>query len=215
MKRPFEICFVIALLFFSPTYLRAQASAPTLAGFVFANAIGIKEKADITANGQKLTSAGVVPGIASSGLGLPPGSYNIVVTAPECESAKASIQLTVGATPILVAYLDPAPDPTTHVPKNFIRLLQLPAQPQTEKYLINAVAVDRATAFTASVGGQTQALEFLKPVLFEGKRITVNDQTGHSDSTAGDERCSYCCFVFRKADGTPGTILVPQRIYRW
>src|SRR5437868_15444005 len=67
-----------------------------LAGFVFANAIGIAGKADITANGKKLILKGLEPGMATSGLGLPVGSYQLQVTAPSCETANLNVTLAVG-----------------------------------------------------------------------------------------------------------------------
>src|SRR2546423_3468089 len=120
---------VISLCAISPLF--AQAPAQPLAGFVFANAIGIKDKADITANGKKLTTNGVAPGIASSGLGLPVGSYQLQVTAPGCETVNAPVQLSIGTTPIVIAYLERVTDPKTNTTKNFIRLLQIPAEPRT------------------------------------------------------------------------------------
>jgi len=197
---------------------RAQGLPPEqkLAGFVFVNAIGIEQKADISANGKKLTTSGVAPGIASSGLGLPIGAYQLQVSAPGCEVANASVQLVVGATPIMIAYLERVTDPKTKITKNYIRLLQVPAQPQTEKYIINALSVDPTAPITVSAGGRTQTLEFKKPVAFEAKVIKVDGDTpANSEEAAAEEKGSYYCVVFRRTDGKAAPILIPQRIYQW
>ena len=215
MKRPFNLLLSALLLLCAAPSISAQAPVQSLAGFVFANAIGIKDKADITANGKKLTTNGVAPGIASSGLGLPVGSYQLQVTAPGCETVNAPIQLTVGITPIVIAYLERVTDPKTNITKNFIRLLQFPAEPQAEKYVLKALSVDPTGQFNVTVGGQTQIAQFRKPTPLDGKKIKVTDTTGSSDEAAADEKGSYYSVLFRKVDGKPAIILIPERIYQW
>lgn len=215
MKHPSNILLSTFLLLCAVSPILAQPPAQSLAGFVFANAIGIKDKADITANGKKLTTNGVAPGIASSGLGLPVGSYQLQVTAPGCETANASVQVTVGATPIVIAYLERVTDPKTNVTKNFIRLLQIPAEPQTDRYVLKALSVEPIAQFSVTGGGQTQAAQFRKPVRLDGKKIKATDAAGSSDEAAADEKGSYYCVLFRKADGKVAIILIPERIYQW
>jgi hypothetical protein len=215
MKRLFDSLRVAVFVLFPLSQLPAQGPAQPLAGFVFANAISITEKADITANGKKLTSNGVAPGIASSGLGLPVGSYQLLVTAPGCEAANATIQLAVGTTPIVIAYLERVTDPKTRITKNFIRLLQIPAEPQTERYLLKPFSVDPTGPFIVKAGGQTQTVEFRKPIRIEGRKLTVTDPAGSSDEAVPEEKGSYYCILFRKADGKAAVILVPERIYQW
>lgn len=211
-----------ALLFFAASLLCVTGAAQglpagqKLAGFVFANAIGIEEKADITANGKKLTSNGIAPGIASSGLGLPVGSYQIQVTAPGCEVANTAVQLAVGTTPILIAYLERVTDPKTNQTKNYIRLLQVPAQPQTGKYLINALSVDPTKPISVSSGGRVLALEFRKPVAFEGKTLRVSaENPADAEEASAEEKGSYYCVLFRRPNGKATPILIPERIYQW
>ena len=189
-------------------------TAADLAGFVFVNAVGIKDKVDITADGRRLTSHGIAAGIASSGLGLPAGSYQVKVTAPDCETATAPVQLAVGTTPILIAYLERVTDPKTNKTTSYIRLLQVMAESQTEKYVINALSVDPTEIFTVTAGGQTQPVEFRKPVRFEGKSVKVT-ATGSTDQTSADEKGNYYCVLFKKFDVKVGAILVPEKIYRW
>lgn len=215
MKPLFSTLVTTSLLLSGSSLMLAQGPGANLAGFVFANAIGITEKADITANGKKLTTNGVSAGIASSGLGLPIGSYQIQVTAPGCEVANTSLQLVVGATPIIIAYLEPVTDPKTKVTKNYIRLLQVPAQPQSEKYLMTAISVDQSRPLSVTAGGQTQTVEFKKPVRFEGKVIKATGATNDSDELTAEEKGSYYCVLFRQANGKIEGILVPQRIYQW
>lgn len=205
-----------ALLCLSLATGSVGAQETSMAGFVFANAVAIKGNVSLTANGKRLTSkGGIAPGIASSGLGLPVGKYQIEVTGPGCEPAKASIDVAVGTTPIVVAYLQRVTDPRSNVTKNYIRLLQLPAAFQNEKYLISALSVDPTASLTATAGGRSSPLEFSKPVNFESKAIKIADATGASEDKSGDERMSYYCFAYHDADGKPASILVPQRIYQW
>jgi hypothetical protein len=215
MKHLSKIPLSALLLLYVVSPLFAQVPAQPLAGFVFANAIGIKDKADITANGKKLTTNGVAPGIASSGLGLPVGSYQLQVTAPGCETVNAPVQLVVGTTPIVIAYLERVTDPKTNTTKNFIRLLQVPAEPKTDKYVLKALSVDPTGQFSVTGGGQTQAVQFRKPVILEGKKIKATDAAGSSDEAAADEKGSYYCVLFRKVDGKVAVILIPERIYQW
>jgi hypothetical protein len=197
------------------TQLSPARAQEQLAGFVFANAIGISDKADITANGKKLTKSGIEPGMATSGLGLKIGSYQVQVTAPACESASTQLQIAEGSTPVLISYLEPVIDPATKKPKNVIRLIQLPSQPQEQKYLLIALSVDPNGAFNATGSGRLQSLQFQKPVSFEAKKIAISDQTGSSAEAEVDKKDSYYCIIFHKADGKTGTVLVPQRIYHW
>lgn len=212
MKPLFKILFLWAFLASSVSDIRSQP--PPLAGFVFVNAIGVKDKANITASGKRLTTNGVAAGIASSGLGLPIGNYQIQVTAPGCEPASTPLQLSVGSTPILIAYLERITDPRTKITKNFIRLLQIRAEPETEKYVIKALSVD-SSPLSVTAGGQTQSVEFRKPVTFEAKKIKVADSSGSTDETSADEKGSYYGVLFHKADGKVAAILVPERIYQW
>lgn len=193
----------------------SNAQTQNLAGFVFSNAIGIVGKADVTASGRKLTKNGIEAGMATSGLGLPVGSYQLQVTAPGCETATAPVTIAIGATPVVVAYLERKTDPQTRAVKNFIRLLQLPCEPIENKYLIKVISVDSTANFIASASNQTKTLELLKPVIFENKVVKIADTSGANEEAKVDEKGSYYCFVFRKADGKPGFSLVPQRIYQW
>jgi hypothetical protein len=215
MKHPFSILVSTLLSLCAASPITAQAPTQSLAGFVFANAIGIQDKADITANGKKLTTNGVAPGIASSGLGLPVGSYQLQVTAPGCETLNASIQLAVGTTPIVIAYLERVTDPKTNITKNFIRLLQFPAEPRTDKYVLKALSVDPTGQFSVTGGGQTQTAQFRKPFPLEGKKIKATDTAGSYDEATADEKGSYYCVLFRKVDGKVAVILIPERIYQW
>src|SRR5438270_5697879 len=126
--KPFLLLQILAFAYFD-----ASAQAPALAGFVFANAIGINGKTDVTANGRRLTRSGLEPAMATSGLGLPVGNYQLQVTAPGCETANLPVTIAVGTTPIVVAYLERKFDARTNTTKNFIRLLQLPAEPQESR----------------------------------------------------------------------------------
>jgi len=214
MKLPFSTAFLLGWLLFG-SLTKAQVPGVKLAGFVFANAIGVAAKADIAANGKKLTTNGIEAGIASSGLGLPVGPYQIQVTAPGCEPANASVQVTVGATPILIAYLERVLDPKTNTLKNYIRLLQVPSEPRTDGYSITAVSVE-PTPVAVTAGGQSQTLEFRKPISFAAKTMKlVVANAADSEEVTADEKGSYYCAVFRKADGKLALILVPQRIYQW
>jgi hypothetical protein len=211
MKRFYRSIFFSTFLF--PFYCSAQQQQ--LAGFVFANAIGINEKADVTANGKRVTRKGLDAGWATSGLGLPVGNYEVQVTAPGCESAKASVVTKMGTTPVVVAYLERRNDPRTNVLKNFIRLFQLPAEPQEQKYLIKVISVDPTARFNATASGQTQPLQLFRPAVFENKTVKIIDANGATQDATVDEKGSYYCFVFHKADGKPATCLVPERIYQW
>lgn len=213
MKHFFKLLLPLQILVFACPHTRAQA--PALAGFVFANAIGINGKTDVTANGKKLTRSGLEPGMATSGLGLPVGNYQMQVTAPGCETANVPVTIVVGTTPIVVAYLERKFDARTNTTKNFIRLLQLPAEPQESKYIFKVMAVDPAANFNVIAGGQTQALQNFKPSVLEAKSIRISDSAGATEEARVTEKGSYYCFVFRKADGKPGTTVLPQRIYQW
>ena len=214
MKLHSSILLLATALNLSAPYVWAQP--PPLAGFVFVNAVGVKDKIEIIANGKRLTSIGIAAGIASSGLGLPVGNYQLQVIALGCETATTPLQLSVGTTPILIAYLERVTDPKTNITKSFIRLLQLKAEPETEKYVINALSVDPVGgSMSVTAGGQTQTVEFRKPARFEGKKLKVADLAGSTDETSADERGSYYCVLFHKADGKVAAILVPERIYRW
>jgi hypothetical protein len=193
----------------------AQAPATPLAGFVFANAITSNQSADVTANGKKLTRKGLNSGTATSGLGLPVGSYQLQISVPNMTPAAATIPINVGTTPIIVAYREQSIDPTTRRAKEAVKLLQLPALPQKEKYIISTINVEPKEAFAAAASGQSQTLQFGKPGVFETKSIKISDAKGTSETVEVDERASYYCFVFRKADGKIGTVLVPQMIYTW
>lgn len=210
MRLFFKVSLVCAFL--SPIACEGQEQ---LAGFVFANAIGVNAKADATASGKKLTKRGIDPGMATSGLGLPVGSYQLEVTAPGCETASAPLTIKTGATPIMVAYLERKKDPRTNALKNFIRLLPLAAQPQESQYLIQVISVEMTTAYQAAGNGQAQTLQPLKPVVFSGKMVKITDSAGASEEVKVDEKGSYYCFVFRTADGKLGRTVVPQRIYHW
>ena len=210
MKLFSKICLLCCLLI--PPVCEGQEQ---LAGFVFANAIGVNAKADATASGKKLTRKGLDPGMATSGLGLPVGGYQLQVTAQGCEPANTALTIKAGTTPIIAAYLERRVDPRTNTTRNFIRLLPLTAQPQESQYLIQVVSVDPTTVFNASANGQTQPLQAFKPAAFASKTVKITDSTGASEEAKVDEKGSYYCFVFRKADGKPGTTLVLQKIYQW
>jgi hypothetical protein len=213
MKHFFSVLLPLQILAFACADTRAQA--PALAGFVFANAIGINGKTDVTANGKKLTRSGLEPAMATSGLGLPVGNYQLQVTAPGCETANLPVTIAVGTTPIVVAYLERKFDARTNTTKNFIRLLQFPAEPQENKYIIKVMAVDAAANFSVTAGGQTQTLQNFKPAVLEAKSVRIRDSAGATEEAQITEKGSYYCFVFRKADGKPGTAVFPQRIYQW
>jgi len=183
MKHSFSL--LVFLLFGS--VFETQAQAPALAGVVFANAIGVNANADIVASGKKLTKKGIEPGMATSGLGLPVGNYQMQVTAPGCEPATLPLQIAIDATPILVAYLERVSDPRTNTIKNCIRLMQLAVEPQSEKYVINAISVDPNATFNVTVGGQTQAIVFRKPVKLDGKSIKVVGPGGSTAEAAADQ----------------------------
>lgn len=186
-----------------------------LAGFTFANAIGVAGKADITATGKRLTKSGIEAGMVTSGLGLPVGSYRLQVTAPGCESATLPLAIASGSTPVVVAYLDRKVDPQTRSVKNFIRLSQFPSEPQDSKYLIKVISVEATANFTANGSGQTQVLEMLKPAIFEGKTVKIGNPSGATKEVQVTNKGSYYCFVFQQADGKPGVSLALQRIYHW
>lgn len=213
MKHFFKLFLLLQILTFA--YSDARAQAPALAGFVLANAIGINGKTDVTASAKKLTRSGLEPGMATSGLGLPVGNYQMQVTAQGCETANVPVTIAVGTTPIVVAYLERKFDARTNTTKNFIRLLQLPAEPQESKYIIKVMAVDPAANFNVTASGQTQTLQNFKPAVLEAKSIRISDSVGATEEAKVSEKGSYYCFVFRKADGKPGISLVPQRIYQW
>src|SRR5881398_3613224 len=149
MKRIYKLLFAVGMLT-TVVYTPAPAQKPVLAGFVFANAVGVDGRADVTANGRKLTRQGLEQGMATSGLGMPIGNYEVQVTAPGCEPAKASIQVQVGATPVLVAFVEHVSDPRTNAVKHFVRLRQYPAVPQENNYLFNIVSVDPTVRVTAT-----------------------------------------------------------------
>jgi hypothetical protein len=213
MKHFFRLILIAELSVFAVSETRAQTQ--NLAGFVFANAVGVSAKADVTASGKKLTKNGIEAGMATSGLGLPVGNYQLQVTAPGCESATAPLTIAPGATPVVVAYLERKIDPRTRAIKNFIRLLQLPSEPQENKYLIKVISVDADANLTANASGQAQTLQNLKPAVFEAKNIRITDSAGGTEEAKVSDKGSYYCFAFRKADGKPGTSLVLQRIYQW
>ncbi len=211
MKRFFKLTIVTILAGVASAYSQEQP----LAGFVFANGVGVAGKAEISANGKKLTKNGLLPGRATSGLGLPVGEYQIEVTAPGCQAGRASITIAAGTTPVVASYLEPKVDPQTKQTKNFIRLLQVPSTPQDGRYSITCISLDPVPQFSASAGGNTVTLQPRKPEVFESKSLKVTNAAGTVQSVSVDEKGSYYCFVFRKADGAPGTCLVPQRIYEW
>ena len=212
MRRAFSWLLFAALQLIC---VSSQAQNAKLAGFVFANAIGVSGNADLTANGRKLTNKGVPAGAATSGLGLEIGSYSVQVTAPGCVPATAPVQLAEGSTPILVAYRERTIDPRSSKPQDVVKTLQLPAQPQKQKFSLTVVSVDPAGRFTATAGGRTQGLEFGKPVNFESKTLKIADATGASAEAEVDEKASYYCFLFHTAEGKPTIVTVPQQIYTW
>lgn len=196
-------------------YSHVDAQAPQLAGFVFANAIGIDAKADATASGKKLTRNGLDPGMATSGLGLPVGSYQLQVTAPGCESATIPLTIAPGVTPVVVAYLERKFDPQARTIRNFIRLLQFPSEPQNNGYLMKVISVDPEAKFTASAGTRAEALQNFRPAVFDAKSVKITDSAGGIDEAKVSQKGSYYCFAFRRADGRPGTSVALQRIYQW
>lgn len=205
---------LISTLSYLPA-LSIRAQSPALAGFVFANAVGVAANADVTANGKKLTRKGLEPGMATSGLGIPVGNYQMQVSAPGCETATAPLVIATGSTPIVVAYLERKLDPRTNTTKSFIRVLPLSAEPQESKHIIKVMAVDPAANFSVTASGQTQPLQNFKPLVLEAKSLKVSDSAGGTEEARVTEKGSYYCFVFRKADGKPGISVVPQRIYQW
>jgi hypothetical protein len=213
MKHFFKLILIAEISILAVFETRAQTQ--NLAGFVFANAVGVSAKADVTASGKKLTKNGIDAGMATSGLGLPVGNYQLQVTAPGCGTATAPLTIAVGATPIVVAYLERKVDPQTRTLKNFIRLLQLPSEPQDQKYLIKVVSVDAGANFTATAGGQAQQIRFLIPTTLETKTVKITDSAGATEETRVSDKGSYYCFAFQKADGKPGISLALQRIYTW
>lgn len=213
MRHFYNLIVVAQFLAFGVSETRAQNQ--DLAGFVFANAIGVSAKADVAANGKKLTKNGIEAGMATSGLGLPLGNYQMQVSAAGCETATSPLTIAAGATPVVVAYLERKFDPQTRTIKNFVRLLQLPSEPQESKYLIKVISVDADANFTATASGQTQTLQNFKPAVFEAKSIRITDSAGGTEEPKVSDKGSYYCFAFRKADGKPGTSLVLQRIYQW
>src|SRR5437588_10822236 len=115
MKHFFKLILIIELSVLAISETRAQTQ--NLAGFVFANAVGVSAKADVTASGKKLTKNGIEAGMATSGLGLPVGNYQLQVTALGCESATAPLTIAAGTTPVVVAYLERKFDPRTRTIK--------------------------------------------------------------------------------------------------
>ena len=75
------LCNLFALLFVCLIASSASSQSTPLAGFVFVNAIGTAGKADVSANGKKLTNSGLEPGMATSGLGLEVGTYQVPISA--------------------------------------------------------------------------------------------------------------------------------------
>src|SRR5437870_2244415 len=165
MKHFFKLILIAELSVCAVSEIKAQTQ--NLAGFVFANAVGISAKADVTASGKKLTKNGIEAGMATSGLGLPVGNYQLQVTAPACEPATTPLIIAPGVTPVVVAYLERKIDPRTRAIKNFIRLLQLPSEPQENKYLIKVISVDADANFTASASGHTQTPQYFKPAAID------------------------------------------------
>ena|SRR5947209_2365939 len=213
MKHFSNVVFSLTLLLSAA--FNAAGQSQGLAGFVFANAVGISGKADVSANGKKLTRSGLEPGMATSGLGLPVGNYQLQVSAPGCESATAPLSIAAGTTPVVVAYLQRELDPRTHTVKNFIRLLQLPCEPQDQRYVIKVISVDAGANFTATTSSQVQQIKPLIPAIFEAKAVKITDSTGSTEEAQVSNRGSYYCFAFLKADGKPGISLALQRIYTW
>jgi hypothetical protein len=208
MKHSFK---AVAALLLVASMCHAQEQP--LAGVVFANAVGIEGNTDITANGKRLTRKGLEPGMATSGLGVPIGKYSLQITALGCEPANLPVTVAVGATPVVTAYLERRVDPKTNTPKDFIRVLQLPSEPQESKYLIKVIYLGQTAGFAPSADGQL--LQNLVPVTFENKTVKITDSSGGMVDARVSEKGSYYCFVFRKVDGKAGISLVPQRIYRW
>ncbi len=209
MNHRFSFLGLCALLFTASV----EAQAP-LAGFVFANAIGIAENADVSANGRKLTMNGVAPGNATSGLGLAVGTYQIQVTAPGCEPALSQLKLDAGTSPIILAYLEIVKD-TNGAEKRTIRLLQLPSKPQKDEWRITFVSVSARSPLPIQINGEKVSLEFKKPHSTQGKQLSVGLGESSEEPVELDEKGSYFVVVFDDAGGKAKRLLVEETVYRW
>lgn len=187
---------------------------PQLAGFVLANATGLK--AQLLADSKNLIPGGIDPGTATSGIPLPVGPHQMEVSVPGLPPAKTPLSTATGTCPIFVAYLEETVDPTSKQTKKTLRLMQLPSKPQKERYLTSVISFNPSRQpIPAKVNGKAVNLEYQKAYIAEGRRFVLAENADPIDETEYGEKSSQFCLVFKGADNKLKSILVPDMIYTW
>jgi hypothetical protein len=220
MKRIFNLLFIACLI----TY-PAQAQTP-IAGFVFVNATGLSLPVKLHASDKPLyIGDGLPTGIATSGLGLPVGSYTLKATSEGCKPAETLLNISAGKCPTILCFLSETKDNETGKVQQSLQFMELPHSPPAESaYVVRFLYLPKQSGhqtqvppLTGKVGDQSVTLKPFEPLKIEARKTVSFAPTegGDLETTDLEEPGAYYYLIFRNADGKLASTISQDKLYVW
>jgi hypothetical protein len=195
-----------------------QAQSPELSGFVLVNAVVSEQPIMARFNGQKvLKEPGLAQGRATSGLGVPTGAGTLTVDHPELGSADIPLDIAVGTTPIVVAYVEVEAAGANAPPQRTLSLKALPSREDKTKSLFQVyyAAGPKEAPLRCMVNSAAVALEPWKGQRVDGSSLDLKIGDEEVGAVVQEEQGLWYAFVAAAPEGKYLSICVPQIVYRW
>ncbi len=201
----------LALLF----HTVSGQSASEMSGFVLVNCIDSEKPIAASFSGkQVLSESGLASGRTTSGLGVPTGPGVLEVGHPEFGSAELALEISKGATPIVVAFLERDAKNPAKEPK--LALGQVKSNPSKVASFSLLYAADSGVpAFGGAVNGKAVQLQPWRTQKIEGGSLKLESSGQEIFSVTQEQPEAWYVFLAPKKDKEFLAVGVPQIIYEW